>query len=95
MREEGIRSCEKVNSFGIESLLWNIPNSIFNDSDTFSSTLSQILLYLMQNSESFSEYHEANGIKLLICDEDMLANYHKFLVALVSFILKGAVSYEK
>jgi hypothetical protein len=65
MQENGIISADDVSSFGLESLLWNIPNNIFTKDTIYCSLFGKIVDYLYTNKQSIISYKEANGIKYL------------------------------
>lgn len=65
MSDEGYDSADKVSSFGLESLLWNIPNEIFTQYITYKYEFKVIVNYLYSNSSNIAFYKEANGIKPL------------------------------
>lgn len=66
MEESGYSSASGVSSFMLESLLWNLPNSVFTKwSYTYKFIFEDILNYAFNNKSQFSYYKEANGIKAL------------------------------
>ena len=69
MEENGVISSKKVSSFGLESLLWNVPNKIFTEYSTYRYAFDEILNYLLKDDFNFYSYKEANGIKTLFSND--------------------------
>lgn len=84
MQDSGISSASKVSSFGIESLLWNIPNSYFTKYQSNKYTFDEIVNYLVDNP-NLDTYKEANGIKPLFPNGENLNDYVKFIKDLRTF----------
>lgn len=85
MSDAGIACAEKVSSFGLESLLWNVPDDEFTQYSLYGFTFEKLLRYLYLNTSSFSSYKEANGIKLLCPTQTEINAYSEFITALYSF----------
>lgn len=84
LAENSYLIADDVSSFGLESLLWNIPNSIFTRYTSYRFTFDEILIYLVDHLSDFNSYKEANGIKLLFNDHDV-ENYRSFIMRLNEF----------
>ncbi len=52
MIDEGIPVSDNITSFLIECLLWNTPNNIFNDNDTWTDRLKESIIYLFDKTKS-------------------------------------------
>ena len=52
MIEDGLPVSENIRSFLLESLLWNIPNSIFNNEDTWNDTLRNTIISLFNSTKT-------------------------------------------
>lgn len=52
MIDDGIPVSDNITSFLIECLLWNTPNSIFNDYDTWTDRLKESIIYLFDKTKS-------------------------------------------
>lgn len=80
MEEEGWTISEEISSFGLESLLWNVDNSVYTK---FTSILGfafeEVIQSLKSDFLNFKYYKEANGIKTLFKDKSMLLAYKKFI----------------
>ena len=63
MNDNGFRISDQISSFGLESLLWNIPDGIFTKYSSMKYIFEELVDYLYKNMGSFSMYYEANGIK--------------------------------
>lgn len=86
MSEAGIDSADKVSSFGLESLLWNIPDEEFLKGYGFLGFIFQILLrYLFNNRGSVYKYKEANDIKPLCPSQAEINAYTQFIADLYYF----------
>ncbi len=73
-------SAKNVSSFGLESLLWNVPDELFMKyGETYKYKFDDIVEYLYKNKCLLSIYREANGIKKLCPKSDDVAKYSKFL----------------
>src|SRR5690554_6595243 len=88
MEEEGYNSASKINSFLIESLLWNVPDVLFLNEEEYSAKFIGIVNYLLDNKESIIQFKEVNAIKLLIeDDEERLEISKNFLIDLLEFCI--------
>jgi hypothetical protein len=79
MVDSRIISANSVCSFGIESLLWNIPDAIYLKFSTYKYIFDAILYYLVNNINSVNTYYEANGIKLLCPTVSDVLAYQAFI----------------
>ena len=78
MSECGYSCADKLSSFGLESLLWNLPDQVFLKWKTLGFEFEEIIQYLSNNKSSLSGYLEANGIKPLCptkADEQYYADF--------------------
>ncbi len=90
MREElkdaGYSIPKDISSFGLESLLWNIDDSIF---DKYGNMLGMdfqgVITFLLENTKDFINYKEANGIKKLFTSDSSLQQYNAFIDTLNNF----------
>lgn len=72
MDDHSYSSAKEVSSFGLESLLWNLPNEIFTKHFTYRHTFDNIVNYIYNNKSLLFTYKEANGIKPLCpCPSDI------------------------
>lgn len=81
----GYSCADKVSSFGLESLLWNIPDCEFTKHSLYGVTFQHLLNYLRSNTASFSEYKEVNGIKPLCPTTNDINAYETFITILSDF----------
>lgn len=82
----GYSSADDVSSFGLESLLWNIPDSIFTQYRYYHCFgFKEIVNYLFEHKYMLSIYREANGIKLLCPKQEDVDHYSKFINDIYSF----------
>lgn len=51
MIDDKIQVSDNITSFLIECLVWNVPNSIFNNYDTWTERLKQAIIYLYNNTK--------------------------------------------
>ena len=85
MCEYGYEEAEKVSSFGLESLLWNLPDNLFMKYSIYRYEFREIVEYLYKHKDEFSSYKEANGIKELCPTTTEIINYKKFVDRLYQF----------
>ena len=90
MENLGYASAQKASSFGVECLLWNIPNEYFTKYTTYCFVFEEIVEYLYDNRFNLLNFMEVNNIKKL-CDDspDRRDIYKKFIEE-----LKGYYAYE-
>ena len=78
MQDIGYLSANKVSSFGLESLLWNIPDKVYATYSTiYKFTFDELIKYVQR--ENISNFKEANGIKDLFPTQQMLEEYKRFI----------------
>jgi predicted nucleotidyltransferase len=71
MIEEGISVNKDISSFLIECLVWNIPNSYFNNYDTWEERLREIIIYLFNQTktdENCKKWREVSEMLYLFHD---------------------------
>ena len=68
MQEEGIESAQGVSSFVIESLVWNVPNSLFTRHRSLAPVFDDVVSCLQDGKHSLESFKEANGIKPICSD---------------------------
>ena len=86
MEDMYISSAKDVSSFGLESLLWNLPNDLFTKyTFYYGFAFGEIVKYLDEHKYMLSLYKEANGIKPLCPTADDINRYKKFIDDLRSF----------
>lgn len=69
MIEDNVYFSENISSFLIECLLWNVPDRIFNDYDTWTMRLKESIRYLYQQTvedEKCKEWGEVSELLYLI-----------------------------
>lgn len=77
--DDNIAVANEISSFGLESLMWNIPDEKFKTFDDLRLGFYYCLKYLHENTNRFSLFKEANGIKYLCTDDETTAKYQKFI----------------
>lgn len=85
MQDNGYTSANNVASFGLESLLWNIPNETFMKYVSYRFTFDEIIQYIISDTNNLSSYKEANGIKPLFPKQVDIENYKDFINDLSKF----------
>lgn len=85
MSEYGYRCADEVSSFGIESLIWNIPDFYFTKYSSYGFAFEEIVTYAYRHKGELSEFYEANGIKKLCPSQQDINNYSEFIDKLYSF----------
>lgn len=66
MIEEGESVNDNITSFLLECLIWNVPNRIMNDYDTWQERLKQSIIYLYQNTKEQDDCDEWGEVSELI-----------------------------
>lgn len=85
MSDYGYSSADNVSSFGIESLLWNLPDSVFTEYSIYRYEFGEIVDFLYANKSQIYSYKEANGIKVLCETTSAENNYKSFIDSLKRF----------
>lgn len=85
MEDNYISSAKEVSSFGLESLLWNLPNKLFTKYSIYRYTFDDIVDYLYDNTYLLSCYNEANGIKPLCPYSSDINKFTNFINDLKTF----------
>jgi len=85
MQDSTVSSANKVSSFGIESLLWNIPSHIYIKYNSYGFIFDEIINYLIKCESLWPQYKEANDIKSLFSSERDMKDYISFLNDLKNF----------
>ena len=81
----GFPYANDVSSFGVESLLWNIPDEIFKKWSLYGLAFEEVLNYLQAHKADFLTYKEANVIKSLCPTQASAKTYENFIDILVVF----------
>lgn len=79
MEEEGYVISDKISSFGLESLLWNVNSSVYKNYSSLLLVFDDVVSYLVDNSTYFCIYKEANGIKELFPNKETEIAYKNFI----------------
>lgn len=69
MLEDGETVSDNITSFLLECLVWNVPNRIMNNYDTWTERLKQSIIYLYENTkedDSCNEWGEVSELLYLI-----------------------------
>lgn len=85
MIDMGYKNAEDVGSFGIESLLWNVPDKVYTSYSCLRFVFGEILNYLVHDFASLASYKEANGIKPLFETDAEKEKYRVFITELKNF----------
>lgn len=87
MQDNRIAIAFDVSSFGLESLLWNIPNSEFLSwkDCRHGFMFRELLNYLDNHKYNIGTYKEANNIKLLCPDSLSTSKMQNFIASINSF----------
>lgn len=85
MSDCGYESADAVSSFGLESLLWNIPDLYYKKYSTYGFVFEELIGYLRKNQHTIVNALEANGIKDLCPTEKEVRAYSDFITDLYSF----------
>lgn len=93
MSDVGLSSADKMSSFGLESLVWNLPDEIFTRYPPLGLTFDDVIIYL--KNHSIDDFKEANGIKSLFNDQAEKQTYLDFISDLRSFFSLDLGSYHE
>lgn len=85
MSDNRIASADNVSSFGLESLLWNVPNDLFTKYNSYKYIFEELVDYLYDNRPILNTYKEVNGIKALCPSYSDRENYTSFINDLNDF----------
>lgn len=85
MSDCGYSCANDVSSFGIESLMWNIPDSYFKKYICYGFAFEEIVNYIYTHKAELANYYEANGIKKLCPSQRDVEKYSAFIDRLHSF----------
>ena len=66
MVDDGLVSDEKITSFLIECLAWNVPNQIFNNYETWTQRLKESISYIFSQTESEQKCNEWGEVSELL-----------------------------
>lgn len=66
MIEDKIPVSDNITSFLIECLLWNVPNNVFNDYDTWTERLKQSIIFLYNNTKEDNDCKEWGEVSELL-----------------------------
>ena len=90
MEELNYEYASKASSFGVECLIWNVPDYYFTSYESYCYTFKKIIDYLYENRYNIDSFMEVNNIKKLCEDSsDKSKIYIKFIEE-----LKGFYTYE-
>jgi hypothetical protein len=86
MINEGVPVKQCISSFLIESLLFNVPDSYFNDYSSWNETVKQIIIYI--HNDSKESYREVSNILDLFDDTRKwdIDSVNKFLKQMYDFL---------
>ena len=85
MQTAGYKSSNNVSSFGLESLVWNVPDTYFTKYLCYGFVFEDVVSYLYRNTDRLMEYYEANGIKKLCSTQYDVDRYRAFIDDLYLF----------
>lgn len=66
MLEDNVKVNDNITSFLLECLIWNVPNYIFNNNDTWTERLKQSIIYIYQQTESDEKCSEWGEVSELL-----------------------------
>jgi len=85
MEDYSYSSAKEMSSFGLESLLWNIPDDVFKKYSIYHYEFGEVVDYIYNNIGALSSYKEANGIKMLCSLQSDIEKYKCFVKDLKTF----------
>ena len=66
MIEDNITVNKNITSFSLECLIWNVPNYIFNDNETWNERLKQSIIFIYQNTKEEKDCKEWGEVSELL-----------------------------
>ncbi len=66
MKEDGVPISDNITSFLIECLIWNVPNKIMNENDSWTSRLRESIVFLYQQTKEDKTCHEWGEVSELL-----------------------------
>lgn len=87
MKEAVNPSAWDISSFGLESLLWNIPDNVFCEyqNQPFLFAFANVVNYLSSNTSLIRDFKEINGVQLLYPSTLDIRKCNNFIKALKGF----------
>ncbi len=86
MEELGFEYAGKTSSFGVECLLWNVPNEEFLKYSHYKFIFDDVVSYLFSNKNLISSFKEINNIKHIGDDDkERVVIYRGFIEELKDF----------
>lgn len=85
MSDYGYGCADDVSSFGLESLVWNIPDAYFTKYKSYGFIFEEIVNYAYKHKADLANYYEANGIKKLCPSQRDVEKYSAFIDRLYTF----------
>lgn len=85
MSDCGYGCADSVSSFGVESLTWNVPDSLFTKYSCYGFAFEEIVNYLYVHKANIGNFYEANGIKKLCSSQQDIDKYAIFIDHLHTF----------
>ncbi|MBP3596446.1 MAG: nucleotidyltransferase domain-containing protein [Clostridia bacterium] len=79
MEECGISSAKEIGSFKVESLIWNVPNDVFEKYTSLGYIVEEVIKYLNEHLWEINTYYEVNGIKRLCNIPEDYTKYVQFV----------------
>lgn len=83
--EQENTNAKKTSSFGVEGLLWNVPDSIFTKYTNYGFTFEEIIAWLNNNIHSLNDFKEPNNILQLCNTNDKYQIYRQFITDLTEY----------
>ena len=66
MIDDGITVNDNITSFLLECLVWNVPDNIFNDNDTWTARLRESIIYLYKETDSYEKCKDWGEVSELL-----------------------------
>ena len=85
LKSNGYSVSSEITSFGLESLLWNVPNSVFTKYTLLRFGFDEVINWLLDDFEKYDSFKEANGIKKLFTYSSTISAYHNYIRQLNDF----------
>ncbi|MDG0826371.1 nucleotidyltransferase [Staphylococcus equorum] len=77
--EQENKNAKNTSSFGVEGLIWNVPNSYFTKYSSYGFIFEELINYLERNLCDIIYFKEANGILNLCNTSEKINIYQQFV----------------
>ncbi len=70
----------EITSFGLESLLWNVPEYVYTKYNNITDIFDNVIIFLNSDYPNYKHYKEINNIKPFFSKSRNIPSYAKFII---------------